>query len=174
MKLLKLFTALLIVFLLFGCKIFRCQTRAENKDVWVNPQLNCHIPEVADDFFIEKGKSELKGKAGIKDFCARMQEYFAESGMTPEEARKVYDMLLESGMLQDESFGMPSPDDPPARITDFSTRAALLKSDENNYEIFIIITGGGKTYMHAAFSWPDRPTDLQLFPIEVWRASYPW
>lgn len=174
MKMTKLLTALLVVLLFSGCKLFRCQTKADNVNDWVNPQLNCSVPEVAEAVFIEHGESSLKGEEGLKDFCARMQEHFAASNLSPEEAGKVYDMLLDSGMLQDESFGMPSPDAPTAKITDFSTRAALLKTAENNYEIFIIRTGGGKTYMHAAFSRPDGPAQLQLYPIEVWRASYPW
>lgn len=174
MKKLKLLTALLIVFFLFGCNVFRSQTMADNGNEWVNPQPRCEVPEVVEDIFLETGESTLEGEAGILDFCQRMQQHFASSNMSSAEARKIYDMLLESGKLQDESFGMPSPDDPQAKITDFSTRAAIKKIAEEEYELFIVIRGGGFTYFHGSFKWPQQPLQLQLHPIEVWRASWPW
>lgn len=174
MKILNLFTILLIGCLWSGCKIFSCQTKADNANEWNNPPLNCDIPGVADDIFIEEGESSLEGEEGLKDFCSRMQEHFSVSNMSRQEARKVYDLLLDSGKLQDESFDMPSPDDPPAQITDFSSRAAIQKTDDDHYEVFIILSGGGFTYFHGAFKWPQEPQQLQLQPIEVWRASYPW
>lgn len=140
---------------------------------WDNPSITCEVPDNAEEVVIEFGDCELQGKAGLENFCTRMQKKFIHSNLTPSEASALYRILDESRLNLNESFGEPSPDIINEPKVDLAQRVSLLKIDETTFEIFFIKIGCGKSFFYGKFIKPMASQTLNLQPIEVWVAPFP-
>ena len=154
--------------------IYGCSKQVVNHNPqWDNPPIVCNIPDNAEEVVIEFGDCEIQGKAGLEDFCERMQKKFADSNLTPNEASALYSILVESGLNLNESFGEPSPNIVSKPKVGMSQRVSLRKVDETTFEIFYIKVGCGKSYFYGKFIKPMASQALNLQPIEVWVAPFP-
>lgn len=163
---------LLMLFAIIGCNNSNLKKPTEKNTNWINPILNCHIPEIAEDIYIEYGESELKGKEGVVDFCKRMNQYFEKSNLSPDEALEIYRVLQQSGLNLDESIGQPSPDMVVSTNKGFEKQIALKKVSESEINIFYIKIGCGKTYFFGKFEY-KREVKINLAPKEVWKITFP-
>lgn len=163
---------LLMLFAVVGCNNSNIKKSSSSQSNWVNPILNCHIPEIAEDINIEFGESELKGNEGIADFCKRMNRYFEKSNISKNEAQEIYNALKKTRLNLNESIGQPSPDDSVLVDQDFTKLIALKKVSDTKIELFYIKTGCGKTYFFGKFDY-KKDKAISLVPIEVWKISYP-
>ena len=150
---------------------------ARNEDVFVNPTFECptdKIVEPKDGYphprqqFPVTEQSE-RSVAQLQDFCARMQERFAGAELSLAEAQRVYAAIPQVLSIQDESYGMPSPEDPPVAELDLSTRVMLRKLAENRYELFYFTIGCGRTY--SLYEIELNESGAQVRQIEVWSES---
>ncbi len=120
-------------------------------------------------------RTEKDALETLAKFCERMNEGFAQSTISKEDAISVYEMLYASGVLFNESVGMPDPDMPSIQesMEAFMQRIAIQKISEDTFYIFYVRAGCGFTYFFGQFTLPESPIHLNLYPIEVWRASVP-
>jgi hypothetical protein len=109
--------------------------------------------------------------AELEDFCARMQERFAEPGLTDSEARSVYEVIPTVLNIQDEPYGMPSPEQPPPPEVELTERVQLRKIEEDRYEIFFFTIGCGRNY--SLYELTLTETGAEVRPIERWSESSP-
>ncbi len=171
---------ILIPTLMFAaCRSKQKTTEMETNvhDTWQNPEIYPrNHPQIES---IERHSGHEAGQEagidGLMGFCERMNEHFAQSNLTPDEATELYELLHASGILFNESVGMPDPDEPLTResVDDFMQRIALKKTETNQIEIFYIKTSCGFNYFYGIFTLPVQPHHLDLMPKEVWRASVP-
>ncbi|MFP4065135.1 MAG: hypothetical protein ACLFN2_00345 [Bacteroidales bacterium] len=148
----------------------------EGKIIWENPVIQPRNHPGIERIFQQDGdRRQENNESGLKDFIDRTNSGFRDSKISIEEANKVYEMLHDSGMLFNEPIGMPDPDEPRSHETvdDLKKRVAIRKIDENTYYIFFVRTSCGFTYFYGYFSMPDQAENLNLQPIESWRASVP-
>ena len=165
---------LLSFFCILGCNKQVSKEKMQNQE-WINPRLECNIPDIATKISEVGGDSEKTGKEGLASFCDRMNNRFAKSGLSTSDAAKVYQRISNSGLNLDESFGQPDPavDIPETSKTKLTERVAILKVSDSSYEIYYIKTGCGKTYFHGKFTIHDNSQNLNIEPIEVWQAAFP-
>lgn len=169
----KLFIILPILCIL-GCNKQVSKEKMQNSE-WINPILECNIPDIATKISEISGDSETTGREGLTSFCDRMNKRFAKSGLNTSEAEKVYQRISDSGLNLDESFGEPDPEVamPETSNTKLSQRVAILKVGDSTYEIYYIKTGCGKTYIHGKFTLRNDSQKLNIESLEVWRAAFP-
>ncbi len=171
---------LVLAIMLPGCKSSRKKMKtAQNQElaIWVNPQILPAYHPAAEGIFMQYPEISDAGMdtAGLEGFCNRMNELFRESGIGYTDALVIYLLLHESGLLANESIGMPDPEEPLVResMDSFQSRVALKRIDENSYEIFYRRTGCGYTYVYGTFVLPSDTHSLSIAPIETWRISVP-
>lgn len=165
--------SIILITIIIGC---RSTQEAADMNNWENPVIHIRNHPGIERIFRQEGEGlQENNEAGLKDFLDRTNSKFRESEISIEEANNVYEMLHESGMLFNEPTGMPDPDEPRSRETvdDLKKRIAIRKKDENTYYIFFVRTSCGFTYFYGCFSMPDEADNLNLQPIESWRASVP-
>ncbi len=170
--------SIIFIITVIGCRSTREATDMNNDEInnWENPVIQERNHPGIEKTFREDGESlHENGELGLNDFLDRKNSKFRESGISQEEASNVYNMLHDSGILFNEPVGMPDPDEPRTRETvdDLKRRIAIRKKDENTYYIFFVKTSCGFTYFYGYFAMPEEPQNLNLQPVESWRASVP-
>ena len=100
-----------------------------------------------------------------------MQERFADSGMTVSEAGRVYEAIPSVLHISDESYGMPSPDDPPIPPVDLESRVMLRKIAEDRYELFFFQIGCGRHYL--LYELDLTAPKAMARKIESWSEIFP-
>ena len=148
-------------------------------EVFVNPVFPCPTERVVEPGtgyphpvrqFPATSEPE-QSVAHLKDFCVRMQERFATSGMSRDEAARVYDAIPTVLHIADEAYGMPSPDEKPPPPVDLQSRVMLRKVGEDQYELFYYTIGCGRNY-----SWYElvlTESGAQVREIESWSETFP-
>lgn len=178
----KRYVFLLILFpavIYSACKSQRppADMDTHQSEIWINPEIMPRFhPQI--ESITRLGGAETddaSGMDGIAAFCNRMNAYFSESGLGVDQADEIYELLHASGILFNESVGMPDPDYPLEKETvdDFRQRISIKHSGEGEFEIFYLKTSCGFTYFYGVFILPDDPRQLNMRPREVWRASVP-
>jgi hypothetical protein len=152
---------------------------APNDEVFVNPEFEC-----ATDDLVEAGegyphplkqfprsREVARTIAQLEDFCSRMQERFAEPGLTVAEAERVYEVIPTVLNISDGSYGMPGPGGSEIPPVALESRVMLRKIADDRYELYYYQIGCGRNYYlyELDLSLPDPVTRL----IESWSESFP-
>lgn len=143
---------------------------------WENPVIQIRDHPGIERIFQQDGETRQKnGEQGLNDFIDRTNSKFRESEISIEEAGSIYEMLHDSGMLFNEAVGMPDPQRPRTgeTVDDLKRRIAIRMKDENTYYIFFVRTSCGFNYFYGYFTIPEEQENLNLHPVESWRASVP-
>lgn len=181
----KLLMLSLSVFLLVACsKESNPSNNAEpesaaGEEPFVNPVFECgskNVVEPGEGYphplqqfpFTDKQERSV---AELQNFCERMQTRFAESGMTDEEAQRVYEAIPRVLNIADESYGMPPDDAAAPGPVDLSTRVMLRKLGEDRYELFYFTIGCGRNY--SLYEIDLSETEPQQKQIEEWSETSP-
>ncbi len=148
-------------------------------DMHVNPEFECPTAEVVETDMgyphpvLQYPHSEPpeRSVAELQAFCRRVQELFADSGLTESEARRVYAAIPTVLAITDDPVGMPSSDDPPQPPVDLTSRVMLRKIDEDIYEIFYYTFGCGRNYFVYEIDLSGQGARAR--PVEAWSESQP-
>ncbi len=148
-------------------------------EVFVNPEFEC-----ATDDVVEPGEgyphplqqfprsSEVERTiAQLEEFCARMRERFAESGLTVAEAGRVYEAIPTVLNISDGSYGMPPHDGPEIPPVDLESRVMLRKIAEDRYELYFYQIGCGRNY--SLYELDLSHPEAKIREIESWSESFP-
>jgi hypothetical protein len=100
-----------------------------------------------------------------------MAERFTESGMTETEAKRVYGAIPSVLTISDESYDMPSPDDPAIPPVVLESRVMLRKVAEGRYELFFFRIGCGRNYSLYELDMTDKGVFAR--EIESWSERAP-
>jgi hypothetical protein len=159
-----------------------CQrnTASAGDEYWINPGFVCMLKpgeRPIRQYPFGKGKSygSRVDTVGFYDFCSRMVQHFASSGISVTEANLVYDVIFTAGLIRDASYGMPGSNArPPGQLTieELKLRVSIRKRDAGVYELFYTRTGCGTHYRHEwiTINGMDLKDRRQ---IESWKGSYP-
>ena len=142
---------------------------------WKNPVISCALKENEDAVKQFPYGNDVGTAAGLQEFCGRMRDRFSQSDLSASEAREVYAALFAAKWLREGSYGMPSPDLPPARpltLDDYKKRIALRKVDNNSYEVYYAYLNCGTNYEYARV-WVEGGKVSRQERLEAWSGSYP-
>ena len=117
---------------------------APKDEVFVNPEFECATEEVVESGEgyphpikqFPRSREVARTIAQLEDFCSRMQERFAEPGLTVAEAGRVYEVIPTVLYINDGSYGMPSPGDPKIPPVALESRVMLRKIADDRYELY--------------------------------------
>lgn len=148
-------------------------------EVFINPEFGClsasvvepgeGYPHPLQDF--PRSADPERSVSQLEDFCGRMAERFAESGMTETEAKRVYGTIPSVLTISDESNDMPSPDDPAIPPVVLESRVMLRKVAEGRYELFFFRIGCGRNYSLYELDLTDEGVFAR--EIESWSERDP-
>lgn len=151
----------------------------QSDEDFVNPEFECPTGDVVEPgegypHPIQDYPHSPPGErtiAQIEGFCTRMQERFAESGLTVTEAARVYEAIPTVLNIRDESYGMPSPDVPPPPPVDLESRVMLKKIAADRYELFFYRIGCGRHY--SLYELDLTGAEAKARKIESWSEIFP-
>jgi hypothetical protein len=148
--------------------------------VFVNPTFACPSPRIVEPgagypypvVFPADTSGAEASVADITRFCEETLALFAEPNLTAAEAEQIYALLEDELSLSDESYGMPSPDEPASQPIEVRERVMLRKTAPATYAVFYTRSGCGLTYHHQRLTKQADGT-VQITPLETWREKYP-
>ncbi|HSV89135.1 MAG TPA: hypothetical protein VLH61_10890 [Bacteroidales bacterium] len=173
---------LIIAMIGFGCRFFRNPSGAQaggndGSGFWVNPVIEfIHHPLVESiDRQGETPEENGGGSSGLVGFLQRKNEMFSSSGISPEEALRVYQALFKAGMIKNESVEMPDPDNPvpDESLEEFKSRVAIKSNPAGGFYVFFRKSGCGFTYFFGTFALDPATGAIAIQPVEVWRTKVP-
>lgn len=145
---------------------------------WANPLVKCvaqpnEKPMKAYPFDPTLTDEQRKDSAGLVDFCARMQAKFSNSNLNTNEASGIYGVVYSAKVINDGSYGMPSPNAPPIKpltSSDIKKRMSIKKISDGMYEIFYSQRGCGVSYKNERIKMQNNKI-INQEKIEKWVAA---
>jgi hypothetical protein len=146
---------------------------------YINPEVSfpssyLHEPGFGDPYPVKEYPNPYKDRVTVRQFARfgeEIKEKFNTSNCTKSEAATLFNLLKDYITITDESYGMPSPDDPPRKVQNLSDRILIKKIDTGLYHLYYYIYGCGCTYYYQEVLIQNGK--LKLKPLETWRANYP-